>query len=287
MTRARHAAFGAATALSCVAVLAAPARASSVAIKVDGVAWWSRQPGAAAQPAGGFQLAYGVDGAESEAAMRVTVPQVSGLKATLVLAESSSSIAASDAAARVCTTTATWPAANPGPYAQAPKADCTHTATLKRGTGQWTADVTTLLTPGATSNLVIEPVAGRSPTYTVTITKASVSGQGTAAPADTVPVSTPPAAGAAAVPTATTTTEAPTPGAAAAPLPSPTPTTTSPPTAAQPQGSGIIASPTFTPNITHHHRPWGRLILFVPVAAALGFGAASLRRRRTLAGWTT
>src|SRR5581483_7580456 len=86
MTRARHAAFGAATALSCVAVLAAPARASSVAIKVDGVAWWSRQPGAAAQPAGGFQLAYGVDGAESEAAMRVTVPQVSGLKATLVLA---------------------------------------------------------------------------------------------------------------------------------------------------------------------------------------------------------
>lgn len=275
--------------------VAPAAPAATVTVRVAAVSWWSRQPGAAAQPAGGFQIADGIDGAESAAAIRVEVPEAQGLKATLVLAEAASSIAPTAAGIRVCTTSGGWPAANPGPYAQLPKADCSHPVTLRRSGSppQWTGDVTSMLPPATTVNLEIQPavdaVAGHvASTYTVTLTKATISAQATAAPAGGAPATDAPAFVPTPSPSATDTVTVPAVPSGAVPLApaDSTPAATNAPVVTRPETASAgnpapIASPNFTPQTFHHNRPWGRLVLFVPLAAVGGVVAARVRRLRS------
>ncbi|MHB8465242.1 MAG: hypothetical protein ACYDH6_04285 [Acidimicrobiales bacterium] len=255
------------------------AHAETVAARITAVSWWSRQPGATAQPAGGFQISYGVDGIDSVAALRVEIAATSGLHVTLTLTEASGG-GSSRAAMRVCTTTGTWTMANPGAYQQAPPADCRHAVSLTHSptTATWAADVSSLATAGKTANVMVVPVSqavgGQVDTgFTVTVKKAAVAATGSTAPTDTAPK-----VGAATGPTTTVVVATTVPAAAA--IVAETPTTPSITSAPASANLPAIASPVFSPQIVHHTKPWWRLALFVPVAALAGVGAVALRQAR-------
>jgi hypothetical protein len=148
----------------------------------------------------------------------------------------------------------------------------------------WKADITPLVTSGSTANLMVEPVAPAGSTqvnagFTVTVKSASVTAEGTppaAGPAPANPAQPAPVAAPAQGTPSTLVAVQP----AIAPTPIAPPTTKAVATALPPATSPAIASPTFTPQVFHHNRPWGRLIVILPIAALIGAGAAAIRRAR-------
>jgi hypothetical protein len=135
----------------------APAGAAAPA-EVAAVGWWSRRPGATAQPPGGFEVAAGLDGPESVAAVRVAVGAPLA-RVVLVLGEREG-LFQERAALRVCPAADGWAPANPGPFDAAPAAACDRHAALSRNAAQanWTADVTALLPADGTASLAVVPV---------------------------------------------------------------------------------------------------------------------------------
>lgn len=131
----------------------------AVDVAVTEVGWWSSNPVAVAQPAGGFQITAGPDGAaQSVAALRLSIAatKVDSLQVRLV---ESSAVGAEFGILRLCTTADPWVAANPGSLDSAPKPDCTVAAGLTRTTdGVWLGDATALAPNGGQVSLMVVPV---------------------------------------------------------------------------------------------------------------------------------
>lgn len=145
-------------ACAAVALLPVPAPPASASATIADVGWWSRQPGAAAKPAGGFEVAEAPDDDVSVAALRIRVPDRLA-RAMLVLRETGG-VRPESAALRVCVTTASWTPANPGAFAQRPAANCAGggIALARASTGgTWVADVRNVLPAGSTVSLMIVP----------------------------------------------------------------------------------------------------------------------------------
>ena len=286
-----------------VALGAAPGhvRAQETAgVTVEEVGWWSSQPTALAQPDNGFQVAAGPQGdAQSVAAIRITIDatHVDDLQVHLVEGDGGA-VGTEFGSLRVCTTTAPWTAANPGALADAPVADCTSAATLTRTTdGSWLGDLTALAPDGGTVSLVIQPQyqppVPVGPGMIVTISAGEFAATGSSAPSTTE------------------TTAGSFGGGDTGPGTSEdlygsfgggdfsgdfgTGSYVVPPPVGGDDGSGSTVPPTSTPTTTvdddfalepvasggGESRPWGRLVLLVPLSA--GFGVASVRARRLLA----
>lgn len=149
--------------LVCSALAAFVLLATGVAGALDGdppgsTGWWSSQPGATAQPNGGFEVASAAGQPVAVAAVRFSTP--SGVtSATLTLQESGGFVTPASAL-QVCTTTGDWKPANPGASADQPKSDCTQAIALTRDATKltWTADVAPLLPAlGGEPSLMIVP----------------------------------------------------------------------------------------------------------------------------------
>lgn len=278
---------------------------------VTGVGWWTRRPGASAQPAGGFEVAVGLDGPESVAAVRVAVG--GGLaRVVLVLAEREGFLH-EQAVLRVCPAADGWSPANPGPFDRAPAADCSRQVALTRNAIQasWTADVSSLLPPEGTASLAVLPVRGGlalDPGFQVRFAGASLLVE--AAPAGQEGASGDAAAG---------VVREPFDGAAAGergggaggdalldfgPVPEtaaglsgaagPEPAAGAAASAAgvvgtEPAGgtnAQVAGGPLPQPRLVSspgEGRPWWRLVIVLPASAAVGLAVAAARRR--LADW--
>ena len=166
--------------LAWTAVPALAATGATAASVVD-VGWWTRQPGAEAQPGDGFEVALGIDGdPQSVAALRMRA-QGGLTSARLTLTEAGGS-GQDDATLRVCRTAARWSEADPGAYEDAPKPSCASSAELTREGTEWTAEVASLLPrAGGTASLMIVPVADPGaalpvgPGYAVEFSRAKIS----------------------------------------------------------------------------------------------------------------
>lgn len=147
-----------------VAALVAPwgvGAQEGVDVSVMEVGWWSSRLTAVAQPEQGFEVAAGAQGdAQSIAAIRLSVEatQVDSLQVHLTEA-SGGSIGSEFGTIRVCTTTDSWSAANPGAFDEAPAPDCATTATLTRTLeGAWLGDITALVPNGGEVSLMLVPL---------------------------------------------------------------------------------------------------------------------------------
>lgn len=282
-----------------VALMTAPATVpaqEAAGVTVEEVGWWSSQPTALAQPERGFQVAAGPQGdTQSVAAIRISIAatEVTELRVHLVEA-SGGSIGAELGTLRVCTTTAPWTAANPGKLADAPVADCTSSATLTRTTdGSWLGDLTGLAPEGGTVSLVVQPAyqppVPVGPGMIVTIAAGEFAATGSSSPSTTD--TTVDADGGGGDPSTTdlygsfgggdftgdfgTGSFEMAPPAAGGE----SPPTTAPP-ATTPEGDDDFALEPVASG-GGDSKPWGRLLVLVPLCA--GFGAASVQVRRRLA----
>lgn len=271
--------------------------ATGVAFALDGdspsnVGWWSSEPGASAQPDGGFMVSALGGTATSVAAVRFSTP--SGVtSATLSLQEASGGFVTPASALQVCVTTAQWQPANPGAMADAPKPDCTKKVALTRDTTAlvWSGDVAPLLpTLGGEPSLMIVPGEtpnGGSPLdpgFRIVFSAAKlavVSAPGTteaAAPAPAADFSDPGSGSGSSYDPGTAGGSisgigAVTPTTAA---PSPSTSTTikqaeafSPPQLAAGESAGRGGGA---------DQPWERLLFLVPISALLGVGSVYVRR---------
>jgi hypothetical protein len=235
---------------------------------VDKVGWWTRRAGA--QPTGNpanFEVAAGVQGDESVAALRVLI-RGDVTHASLVLGEADAPL--KDVVTpklQVCTTSVPWLVVDGGAFTDAPKADCSGAVELTRtkdpaGNGSWAADVTKFLA-GARSEvtLMVMPAPDSSavlpPTWWVKFL-ARVDADGTP---DLQPTTTPSTAVA---PPAGNTATGP---RVTAPTGTAAPPATAPPTTAAP--TQVAAEPRrFAVAAAHHeNKPWGKLFVLVPLAA--------------------
>ncbi|MEY2434690.1 MAG: hypothetical protein QOC92_4415, partial [Acidimicrobiaceae bacterium] len=264
---------------------------------VDKIGWWTRRPGA--QPVknpNNFEVAAGVQGDESVAALRVLI-RGTVTKATLVLGEADAPFKdLNPGKLRVCTTSSPWLVVDGGPYADAPKPDCSGAVELIRTTdaakiGTWSGDVTSMLA-GARSEVslmvltVPDPAAVIPPSYYMKLA-ARVATEGTLdvkpSPSPVVTPSAPSGNSGAAFPRVTTpsqpTATAATPGAGA------TATPTAPPTPVAATGSANAIPPRLTISSKAEKKKWGKLVLLVPLAAigaALYAGGRKFLEQRAL-----
>ncbi len=265
-----------------LAFVAIEAHGADDLVKVGNVGWWSKRP--AAQPTAGptsFEVASGIDGDESVAALRLLI-YGSVTKATLTITEApNQATSISVPKLQVCPTDTPWViTTSPGAYADAPKPACDRVALplTRASTGAWTADVTGLLS-GARSEVSVMVVPAPDstlpvpPTFFVQFATSLVSADGTLdspLTPPTVPVAAPPAqsGGSANAPRPAVTPATATP-ATATPATAPTPTTTAAPPSRL--GGVRVAS-------THKPKQWGKLVWVLPLSALLALGYARLRR---------
>lgn len=275
-----------------VAVSAAP----TAAITVTDVGWWSRRPGASAQPAAYFEVASGLQGEESVAALRVPLA-AAVLSATIELAESGG-VAQQAAVLKLCTTSAPWAPANPGAFADAPRADCSISVEPKRdASGRWSADITNLLAAAgsaATATVMVLPVPAPvgglvDPGFNIQFGPAIVRAEyrsSVTVPANSSGTRSGNAVSSGSASYPTTAVRA-SPRSPLGSVPAVSAPATSTPTATTgPAVAGQIAAPVFSSangTGSGRPRPWGRLIWLVPLSAAGGLGAA-LARRHLAAG---
>ena len=295
-------------------LLAAPGAAgqSGDTAVITEVGWWSQRPGAAPAPEGGFEVATGVGGDQSVAALAVTTAG-SLQSATLVLDEVGGR-AQDSAALQVCPVTRDWVAANPGPFAEAPTFDCdAGSATLGRdaAAARWRGDVTSLLAAGATGLMVVPAGAAGPLPVTIGFEVRFAGARLEVEAAAEVDEATPPPSGTPTGDTSSTDGGSPAssppvgqadgsgsfneaspsagPPAALAATPDPHPSDPVPATeAAAPAvteslAGGIGASPgALLPAdlsaASHGGAPWARLFALVPLCAAVGAGSAYGRR---------
>jgi len=277
--------LGAALALASAATFAGAPRAAAAPATVVESGWWTSQPGAAPVPGGGFQVANGIDGPQSVAALRLRKDAGSG-PVTLVLTPSTSSVN-QDAAAklRACPVRGDWSPANPGPASAAPSFDCTTSIPIaKDAAGTWSADVSALLAGAAEGqpvSLMVLPVgtelfAGLQLPFQITFQGASVPEPAGAPPP--VPATSGGSSGAfvppAVVPSrpvfgtpvaSRPTTAAPATGATAPATPTNAAAPASPPAIRLTAGGG------------GNGKPWGRLVFLVPLSALGGLAVALAR----------
>lgn len=252
------------------------------------VGWWSSRPTAVAQPEEGFEVAAGPTGeAESVAAIRLSITPgtISSLSVRLDDSTTSQLIAGPGGILRVCTTVGTWTTANPGPYDEAPEPDCAAGVNLTlTEDGYWIGDVGSLAPTGGEVSLMVVPEykpAPVGPGMIVTIAAGQFnpvgtpvagttdttldSGGGFEPPADDFVV---PNAGAFGIDTQEFT-----------PSFGPTETTIAPSVPADPtveSGSDDFAlDPIANEGDT---KPWGRIIVLIPLCAVFGVGGVYLRR---------
>jgi len=297
MTGARRAALAAVSALG-LALGASVPHAAAETVPPAALGWWSRR--AAAQPLGegAFEVAAGVSGPESVAAVRVRVAD-GAAQPRLVLTEVPGVAPADNAGFRACLATSAWEPADGGEWEQRPSSDCSAAVeALRVDPSRWAVDVAPLLAGGTDVDVVLEPsppdvVPGlpAPAVFTLTFERVEVvtgdAGGGIPPGTVTPPVPDPPAGtGASAVAPAT-----PRVPARSAPRPAPLPATpaTAPPTTGTPDGTEsalgaagtervAIDAPTFDLLGTGgDDRPWGRLLVLVPLSALAGVAAAAVR----------
>ena len=280
---------------------APPSSGEEVGATVTKVAWWTRQPAARPQPEGGFQVSLAVDGPESVAAVEAQVADGEAVTVGLTLKEGVS-VGAERAALQVCTTAASWEPANPGDLAAAPITDCSRAVRLTRdpASTSWQGDVSTLVDPGGTVGLAVLPVAQpvggvADPGVRLTVASATLKAESTVAAGDFVapaPESggAPSSGGDASLDfgsgsfdsgsssVASGAFDTPLPPTNVGAPPSATPAAAAPPVAAA--GSTEEASaPRAEDTGGGSGRPWGRLLVFLPLSVAIGATATLARRR--------
>ena len=142
-------------ALAAVLGLAAVAPAEAA---VSGVGWWTRNPAASA-PEGGLQVANAPDGVISYGAVRVSEDGDDIASGVLTLQETEG-LNAAGAALQACPAAGTWDSGK-GTLADGPKADCQagSVALTRNDAGQWSADVTSVLT-GTSPAVAVVPATG-------------------------------------------------------------------------------------------------------------------------------
>jgi hypothetical protein len=252
---------------------------------VDKVAWWTKRPGA--QPTGNpanFEVAAGVQGDESIAALRILI-RGDVTKATLVMGEADAPFKdVTPGKLRVCTTNVPWLVVDGGAFADAPTPDCATAVELTRskdpnGNGSWSGDVTKFLAgPRSEVTLMVVPSPDKAavlpPTYWIKFL-ARVDAEGTP---DAKPSSTPIA------PASPAVTNAPSLPRVTAPTQSVTVATTAPPTTVAAPVEAAAEPRRFAVTTAHHeNKPWGKLFLLIPLAAifaALYTGVRKLYEQR-------
>lgn len=276
--------------------LVAYAQGSADIATVDKIGWWTRRPGAQPTKNSTFEVAAGIQGEESVAALRVLI-RGTVTKATIVLTEADAPFSSvTTPALKVCPTNAPWLVADGGAYADAPKPDCSQSVDLSRKVnvdmaGIWSGDVTNLLA-GARSeiSLMVVPVPDKSSpipqTYYLRLA-ARITTEGTpdvepkASPSTTAPRAGVTSGGG----TSTPASRAPTtPGPAA--TAATTPSTAAPPTTAATAESTTNVPKRLTVTVPKEHKPWGKLVVLIPLAiigAALYTGGRKLWLREMAA----
>jgi hypothetical protein len=245
---------------------------------VDKIGWWTRRPGA--QPEknpNNFEVAAGVQGDESVAALRILI-RGTITKATLVMGEADAPLSSiTKGQLRVCTTSAPWLVVDGGAFADAPKPDCSHAVELKRTEdaakiGSWSGDITSMLA-GARSEVSLmvlttpDASAVVPPDYYIKLA-ARIAAEGTpdVQPASS-PVTTPSGSAGntgATTPRVTTPGRAPTSPTTPATVAPNTPVTT---TAAPATQQATAIPPRLTISTKKEQKKWGKLVLLVPLAA--------------------
>ena len=304
-------------------VAAAPSQGSTLSASITKTGWWSQQPGAQAQPDGGFQVAQAATGPQSVAGLEVTVDQADGITATLSLTQSQSVAGASAPTIQACSiVSSAWKADNPGAWGDQPPSDCGRKVDLQldAASSTWKGDVSSLITPGGTSGIMIVPVANPvgglvDPGFQLTFSGAKIEATGTTA-ADSTPAAgfdssssstgssssssssssgsgfsstgTPSGSGfsSTAAPSSPSIAFPSSPAAATAAPPAAaapsvaTPAAPSAPAAAPPPpiSTGLSNTAGVSGGGGQHDRPWGRLMLFVPLAVVVGLVAMAVRR---------
>lgn len=275
--------------------LASPAISQS-GEPVSETGWWSRRAGATAIDDDGFEVAWGVQGAESVAAVRLAPGAASGT--TLLLLEEIGGFSQESAAIDVCLADPDWEPANPGAFADQPDASCAGAVDAGRDAagGQWVADITTL-TAGATGevSLALVPIAvpidenlpGLNTTYQVQFGSAAVLADEADEPTTTSTAFDggfddgsgdgldgfdggdfdAPGTGDGGFDTGDI-------GGGAVEPTTPEPTTTTAPTT---QGTDEFAAAPISGE-PDDAAPWIRLVVLVPMSVGFGYGAAILRR---------
>jgi hypothetical protein len=235
---------------------------------------------------GGFEIARGPGGPDSVAAFRIVLTG-SVSSATLVIAESGDPNLAElsgTPSMNVCVTTAPWTADVQGSFDKAPKEDCTVSIPMVGGEARrWTADVTPLLS-GKSGSVSLMVMPGPKPADAVIDTGfnrpfgpplVQVDGTASTSPSSTFtpgPATTQLPAGSAFPapplfpvplnPNGTVSAPADTPQ----PIPQADVTTT----------QGVTIRGTGRPAAAQ--KQWGRLLLYIPLAAIIGFGYTLVRK---------
>jgi hypothetical protein len=254
--------------------------------------WWTDQPGAAAQPDGGFQVG-GVGGQPvSVAAVRFSTP--SGVTTATISLQESGGFVTPASSLQVCPTADPWEPANPGATADAPTPDCTNPIVLTRDAENlvWTAEVGQLLPSlGGEPSLMIVPgveAGGGSPLdpgFSVTFSGAALAV--TAAPGTTSTTFSsfsPPSGGGGSGGSSSPSFGGSSSGSVNGIGPvTPTTAAPAPPTTVAATGGEAFAPPEFAAGATPgdgggKKQPWQRLLLLVPLSAAIGVGTVYGKR---------
>ncbi len=245
------------------------AAAAGGAAVVDG-GWWTSRPGAAANADGSLEVGRTPEGIQSLAAVHVSVPAGSA-PVTLTLGTTNGQ---TTHVLWVCRTSSAFTATQAGAMAAAPTYGCAGHVVLSATATGFRADITSLVRPGVTGlAIVAQPDAGSllplpytyvfhaqasSPTPATTTTSPPTTPT-TAFPPPTSPPTTAPTAPATTLPPATTVPPPPTTA--------PADNTFGPPlgvnTGDAPSGEG---------------KPWGRLLVLVPLCGLAGVGSVYGRR---------
>ncbi|MGH2759780.1 MAG: hypothetical protein ACRDKJ_09470 [Actinomycetota bacterium] len=255
----------------------APAAKSAEAATITAVGWWSQRPGATELPAGSFEVALLPNAPQSVAALRVDVKAAPLTTALLQLLEAEQ-VLGDVARVQACPTNDNWQPANPGPWADAPTADCADAAVAlgRNADGTWTADVGSLLGGGSTSLMIVPLVEvneqQQSVAFQVTFAGARLVASAAAGTTATRPTPTPAASFAPAPPFGTSGA-----GFEAQPTfpPSSTALATGTPAAVTPLADTSLAAPAEQAGPA---KPWWRLAIGLPVSIAAGAGAVLIRR---------
>jgi hypothetical protein len=274
-----------------VGVGGTPARAEGeLTGQVQRVSWWTNR--LAAQPTiapAQVEVAFGTDGkASSVAAMDIAVPvgPVQSLSISLTeLAGTANQIGH----ITVCLATPGWKTVNAGALEDAPKMDCTDKADLTRSLdGNWLGDIGALVPKGGTASLGLILVSDLDLPVTigasVQISTMAIIGQAGDAGSAPTPTTAPPAGQ---TPTtgfdssfvepssgyvapagddfAAPALETPNVQGPAAPAPTPTTIAEAP-------------APLLPASFASETKPWGRILVLVPLAVGIGFAGVYGRR---------
>lgn len=269
-----------------------PPALAQQAAAIVATGWWTRNPAAGGKESpDAFEAGRGPDGGPlSVAALRVLLD--APLERAVLRAMESGGFRQGAAALVVCPTRGAWEPANGGAMDDAPEPDCGSASAPFEADdeGLWTAEITSMLgVVGSRSVMVVpDPEADPGPLdpgFSVEFEPATLEAR--AAPTEATPEPTvgPVTGGgsSSSAPPPTTTTTVPSVPSLLDPVPEPGgPEAVS---EAPPQATGTFpVRPAAGLPDAGDPRPWWRLAFLVPLAGAVGFGAAYGRRFLTERG---